>query len=342
MRIEKKWRRFRVARGRGLLTAAVTAVFSGCSMQLMDPRGAIGVDERRLILIALGVMLLVVVPVIVLTLYFAWRYRASNKRAVYAPTWAHSTRIEVVVWTIPCLIVIALAALIWQSTHRLDPYRPLDSKVAPIRVQVVALNWKWLFIYPDFGVATVNRLVIPVGTPIAFDITADSLMNSFFIPRLGSQVYAMPAMQTQLHLIADSAGTYQGISAAYSGPGFSDMHFAVDAVPRGNFNDWIAATRGSPAKLDASTYALLATPTIKAPVVSYGHVDGPVFERVVSRYMAMPNVDARSGDHATHMAAHGAMAADGQMIMPASSVPIVAAPTIADGRNAMQTHTTTE
>jgi cytochrome o ubiquinol oxidase subunit 2 len=264
------------------------SILSGCGMQLMDPKGAIGVDEKRLILISLGVMLLVVIPVIILTFYFAWRYRESNKKAVYAPTWAHSTPIEVVVWTIPCIIVIALAALIWKSTHTLDPYRPLDSVVKPVRVDVVALNWKWLFIYPDLGVASVNQLAVPVGTPINFEITAESLMNSFFIPRLGSQVYAMPAMQTKLHLIADSVGTYQGMSAAYSGPGFSDMHFDVNAMSTADFNAWVTHAKSSALSLNEQTYRDLAVPGIKQGVLVYGRVEGDVFEHVVNHYMPMP------------------------------------------------------
>ena len=181
---------------------------AGCNqLELMNPKGSIGTQEKDLILIALGLMLLVVIPVMVLTVAFAWRYRESNTRATYAPKWAHSTGIEAVVWSIPCVIVATLAVLVWKTTHSLDPYRPLESDVAPVNVEVVALNWKWLFIYPDYGVATVNRLPIPVGTPINFRLTSESIMNSFFIPQLGSQIYAMAGMETQLHLIADQAGT---------------------------------------------------------------------------------------------------------------------------------------
>lgn len=273
-------------------------MLSACSMQLMDPKGAIGVDERRLILLALGVMLLVVVPVIVMTLYFAWRYRASNDKATYAPTWAHSTRIELVVWTIPCIIVIALAALIWKSTHTLDPYRPLDSNVKPLNVEVVALNWKWLFIYPDYGVATVNALAVPVDTPIHFDITAESLMNSLFIPALGSQVYAMPGMKTQLHLIANSTGRFHGISAAYSGAGFSDMHFDVDAMSAADFQAWVATSKQSSQVLNAASYQALSKPSIKQAVETFGQVDAGVFDGAVNQYMAMPDsMPAHMSEH---------------------------------------------
>jgi cytochrome o ubiquinol oxidase subunit 2 len=264
-------------------------MLGGCSnMELLNPKGDIGVQEKVLILWALGLMLLVVIPVIVLTLVFAWRYRASNTTATYAPKWAHSTSIEVVVWSIPCVIVAFLAVLIWRTTHSLDPYRPLESDVAPVRVEVVALNWKWLFIYPDYGVATVNRLAIPVNTPIDFKLTSESMMNSFFIPQLGSQIYAMAGMQTQLHLIADSPGTYAGRSSAFSGPGFSDMHFDTVATSREAFDAWIREARNSPAVLDKSTYRRLEQPSTKTPVTIYASVAPGLFDSIVNRYMAWP------------------------------------------------------
>lgn len=270
---------------RRVLLCSVLLPLSGCSMTLFNPKGDIGAQEKTLILIALGVMLLVVIPVIALTLYFAWRYRASNVSATYAPKWAHSTKIEVVIWTIPCVIVAFLAILIWDTTHSLDPYQPLKSEVAPVRVQVVALNWKWLFIYPDYGVATVNQLHIPVDTPVEFKLTAESLMNSFFIPQLGSQVYAMAGMQTQLHLIANSPGVYAGMSSAFSGPGFSDMHFDTVATSRHAFDDWIGQARNSPLKLNQASYGMLEQPSDNQPVVTYTGVDPGLFDGVVNKYM---------------------------------------------------------
>jgi cytochrome o ubiquinol oxidase subunit 2 len=258
---------------------------SGCSSELLNPKGAIGAQEKDLILIAMGLMLLVVIPVILLTLYFAWRYRASNDKANYAPKWAHSTRIEVIVWSIPCVIVAFLAVLIWNTTHSLDPYRPLESKAAPVRVEVVALNWKWLFIYPDFGVATVNQLHIPVDTPVEFKLTAESLMNSFFIPQLGSQVYAMAGMQTKLHLIANSPGVYDGRSAAYSGAGFSDMHFKTVATSRQEFDSWLEQAKKSPLKLDKASYGALEQSSENNPVATYAAVDPGLFDGVVNKYM---------------------------------------------------------
>lgn len=274
------------ARRVALLTAV--ASLSGCSMDLLDPRGAIGVQEKTLILVALGLMLLVVVPVIGLTLWFAWKYRASNARAVYAPTWAHSTRIEVVVWAVPCVIVAILGVLIWRTTATLDPYRPIVASVKPVRVQVVALNWKWLFIYPDYGVATVNELAVPVGTPIDFELTAESLMNSFFIPRLGSQVYAMAGMRTQLHLVADEAGTYRGQSAAFSGEGFSDMHFETVAMPSADFAAWVLKAKQSPLAMDASKYRNVSLPATHVVPTVYASVEPDLFDGIVDRFSRQP------------------------------------------------------
>jgi cytochrome o ubiquinol oxidase subunit 2 len=220
----------------------------------------------------------------VLTLVFAWRYRASNTKATYAPSWAHSNRIEIVVWSIPCVIVAFLAVLIWRTTHTLDPYRPLVSETRPLRVEVVALNWKWLFLYPDYGIASVNRLEVPVDTPIDFKITSQSIMNSFFIPQLGSQVYAMAGMQTQLHLVADTPGTYAGLSSAFSGPGFSDMHFNAVAASRPEFEAWVHQAQNSSLSLDDAAYAALTQPSEKNPVTLYANAAPGLFDRILASY----------------------------------------------------------
>jgi cytochrome o ubiquinol oxidase subunit 2 len=254
-------------------------------MALFDPKGDIGMQEKHLILLALGLMLLVVIPVILLTLYFAWRYRESNKSATYAPKWAHSTAIEVIVWTIPCVIVAILALVIWRTAHSLDPSQPIESQTKPVRVEVVALNWKWLFIYPDYGVASVNQLAIPVDTPISFALTAESLMNSFFIPQLGSQIYAMSGMRTRLNLIANEPGIYAGQSSAFSGPGFSDMHFNTLATSRADFDAWIARAKQSPLSLDKAAYEALEKPSQKNPVAVYARVTPGLFDQVVGQYM---------------------------------------------------------
>lgn len=272
---------------RSVLGYVMIAMLSGCSVQLLNPAGDIGEQEKNLILLATGLMLLVVIPVIALTLYFAWRYRASNDKATYAPKWAHSTAIEVIVWSIPCVIVAVLAVIIWRTTHSLDPYKPIESSTPPMRVEVVALNWKWLFIYPDYGIASVNKLAIPVDTPVEFKLTADSIMNSFFIPKLGSQVYAMPGMQTKLHLIANSPGTFRGLSAAYSGAGFSDMQFETVASSRADFDNWVAQARGSSKRLDQQSYAVLAQDSHGYPVTVYGGFQTGLFNNIVNKYMHM-------------------------------------------------------
>ncbi|MGO4332223.1 ubiquinol oxidase subunit II [Cupriavidus sp. 2TAF22] len=283
--------------------AAAALLLSGCSMELFSPKGAIGHQEKSLIVISLALMLMVVIPVILLTLYFAWRYRASNTSATYAPKWAHSTAIEVVVWTIPCVIVAFLGFLIWGSTHKLDPYRPIESATAPVEVEVVALNWKWLFIYPQYGVASLNQLTIPVDTPISFRLTAESMMNSFFIPQLGSQVYAMAGMQTRLHLIADTPGVYLGQSAAYSGAGFSDMHFKTFATSRADFDRWIAEARKAARPLDEKTYRALELPSSKDPATLYSTVTPALFAGVVNKYMQSGDAICRANSPATLEAA---------------------------------------
>lgn len=265
--------------------ATAMLLLNGCTMELFAPQGSIGQQEKWLIIISLVLMLMVVIPVIFLTLYFAWRYRDTNTNATYAPKWAHSTKIEVVVWGIPCVIVAFLGILIWDTTHKLDPYRPIESNVAPVEVEVVALNWKWLFIYPQYGVASLNHLAIPVDTPINFKLTAESMMNSFFIPQLGSQVYAMAGMQTRLHLIANAPGVYLGQSAAYSGSGFSDMHFKTVATSREVFDNWIREAKQSARPLDEKTYRMLERPSSRDAVTLYSSVAPALFANVVDKYM---------------------------------------------------------
>jgi cytochrome o ubiquinol oxidase subunit 2 len=276
----KTCKRLLIPLGTGLLFS-----LSGCSnLVLLDPKGSVGAAEKTLILTASGAMLLVVVPVIVLTLLFAWHFRASNRSATYAPKWAHSTAIEVVVWTIPALIILFLGILTWRTTHELDPYKPIESNVKPINVEVVALNWKWLFVYPDLGIATVNQLAMPVGTPVNFQITSDAVMNSFFIPQLGSQIYAMAGMQTRLHLVADHAGDYMGVSSNYSGKGYSDMNFRALAMSHEDFDAWVAKVKAGPQHLSMDEYAAVAQPSEKNPVQYFSSVDPNLFRNIVAKY----------------------------------------------------------
>lgn len=264
----------------GFVTAA-SVFLSGCDMVILDPKGPIGDAEKNLILFATGLMLLVVVPVIIMAVAFAWRYRASNTKATYAPNWSHSSKIEAVVWTIPVIIILVLGTVTWITTHSLDPRKPIASAQKPLEVEVVSLDWKWLFIYPEYGVATVNELPLPVGRAVHFKLTSSGVMNAFFIPALGSQVYTMSGMQSQLNLRADHAGEYLGISANYSGSGFADMNFTAKALPADAFKAWVAKAKTAGA-LGKDEYAkLMARGT--APVATYGKVDDGLYYRILNR-----------------------------------------------------------
>jgi len=266
--------------------AGIALLLSGCSGGVLDPKGQIGIDEKNLIIIATILMLLVVVPVIVMTLYFAWKYRDSRTHEVYAPKWAHSTKIEATVWTIPIIIVAILGVITWQSTQDLDPYKPLEDKGEHLVVEVVSLNWKWLFIYPEQGIASVNELVFPANKPVQFKITSESTMNSFFIPQLGSQIYSMAGMETKLHLIANEPGTFDGYSANYSGAGFTGMQFDAIATPdESSFNTWVNQVKAQDEVLDPASYQTLALPSEYHPVTYYGQVTPGLFHSIVMKYM---------------------------------------------------------
>jgi cytochrome o ubiquinol oxidase subunit 2 len=251
---------------------------------VLDPKGAIGVAERALMIHAVEFMLIVAVPVYFLLFFFAYRYRASNKKAEYTPEWEHGRLEELVWWVIPLEIILVLGALTWGSTHRLDPTRALEGGPA-LQVQVVALDWKWLFIYPEQEVATVNYVMMPVDRPVEFSITADAPMNSFWIPQLGGQIYAMTGMATELNLVANEPGTYAGVSANYSGDGFSSMKFAARAVPEAEFDDWVARTRAASSTLSFSAYKELAKPGASAPEASFAAVEPDLFNAVMMQFM---------------------------------------------------------
>ncbi|GAP73870.1 ubiquinol oxidase subunit II [Pseudoalteromonas ruthenica] len=259
---------------------------SGCSGGVLDPKGQIGIDEKNLIIIATVLMLVVVIPVIIMTLYFAWKYRDGRDHEIYAPKWAHSSKIEAAVWTIPIVIIIVLGVITWRSTQALDPYKPLAGKGEHLTVQVVSLNWKWLFIYPEQGIATVNELVFPANVPVEYKITSQSTMNSFFIPQLGSQIYSMAGMETQLHLIANEPGTFKGFSANYSGAGFSGMKFNAIATPtQADFDTWVANVKAKGTKLDQHSYEALTQPSEYHPVSYYNEVEQGLFHSIVMKYM---------------------------------------------------------
>ncbi|KAB8314467.1 ubiquinol oxidase subunit II [Tolypothrix campylonemoides VB511288] len=274
------------------LLAGVAALLSGCGLVVLDPAGDVAARQGDLIVVATALMLIVIVPVIALTLLFAWRYRASNRAARYTPDWDHSTQLELVIWGVPLLIIIALGAVTWISTHLLDPYRPLDridagrpvpADMKPLEVQVVALDWKWLFVYPEQGIATVNELAVPVDRPVRFRITASSVMNTFYVPAMAGMIYGMPGMETELNAVINERGTYEGFSANYSGAGFSHMRFRVHGLDARGFDAWVAKVRTSPLALSRPAYLELEKPSKREPVRHYSHVDGLLFDAVVNR-----------------------------------------------------------
>nr|WP_276543113.1 ubiquinol oxidase subunit II [Bradyrhizobium elkanii] len=267
------------------------ALLGGCDFVVLAPAGDIAAQQRDLVVISTVLMLIIVLPVMALTVFFAWRYRQSNAAAPYEPEWDHSTQLELVIWSAPLLIIICLGALTWMGTHLLDPYRslgriaadkPIESKDTPLNVEVVALDWKWLFIYPDYGVAAVNELAAPVDRPIRFRITASSVMNSFYIPALAGQIYAMPGMETKLHAVANKEGTYRGFSANYSGAGFSGMHFDFKSLSSADFDKWIATAKTSANMLGRTDYLQLERPSQNDPVRLYRSVDRDLYKAVLN------------------------------------------------------------
>ncbi|MCA3184102.1 ubiquinol oxidase subunit II [Cupriavidus sp.] len=282
--------------GKMLLRCAAIAMLlglAGCSNAvLLSPSGDMAVRQRDLIIIATCLMLLIIVPVICLTLLFAWRYRESARDAPYNPEWDHSTVLELAIWAAPLLIIIALGAVTWVSTHQLDPYRPLtriderrpvSAEVKPLTVEVVAMDWKWLFLYPEQGIATVNELAAPVDRPIAFRITATSVMNTFFVPSLAGMVYAMPGMQTQLHAVINKPGEYEGLSANYSGAGFSHMRFKFHGMSNEDFDRWIQQAKSSGTPLSKDAYLKLAQPSESNPVQRYASVEPNLYKLILNR-----------------------------------------------------------
>jgi len=302
-----------VARLRLLPLLAALPLLSGCGLVVLDPAGDVARQQGDLIVISTVLMLLIIVPVMALTIFFAWRYRAANKDATYKPDWDHSTQLELVIWSAPLLIIICLGAVTWVATHLLDPYRPLArtapgkpvaAHVKPLEVNVVALDWKWLFIYPEQGVATVNELAVPVDRPLRFRISSSSVMNSFYVPALAGQIYAMPGMETKLHGVFDKTGSFEGFSANYSGAGFSNMRFAVKSLPAGEFDKWVAEAKASTeGDLDRLTYLKLEKPSEKEPVRRFAAVDPQLFDAVVNMCVEpgkmcmhdMMSIDAKGG-----------------------------------------------
>ncbi|TVV72024.1 ubiquinol oxidase subunit II [Sphingomonas solaris] len=274
-------------------SAAVPALFlGGCQMVVMNPAGDIALQQRNLVIFATVLMLLIVIPVIALVGLFAWRYRESNKEARYEPDWDHSTQLELVIWAAPLLIVICLGAVTWTGTHLLDPYRPIGridrdrpvpANAKPLEVQVVALDWKWLFIYPEYGFATVNELAAPVDRPIRFRLTSSSVMNAFYVPTLAGMIYTMPSMETKLHAVINKPGDYAGFSSNYSGAGFSGMRFRFYGMDDAGFAAWVARNRAAGGTLSRANYMKLEKPTEKVPVMRFASVAPGLFDAVVNQ-----------------------------------------------------------
>lgn len=277
---------------RGLLLASpILALLGGCDMVVLSPSGYVAAQQRDLLISSTLLMLIIIIPVMVLIVFFAWRYNVSRK-SNYDPDWHHSTSLELLIWATPLLIVICLGAITWVGTHKLDPFRPLDrigerrpipEGVTPIEIEVVALNWKWMFIYPQYGVATVNEAAVPVDRPINFRLTSQNVMNAFYVPALAGMIYAMPGMQSQLHAVMNFPGDYEGFSANYSGAGFSGMRFRFHGMDTEGFDAWIEGVRASDARLGRSDYLSLAQPSENVPPASFGTVDPDLFRRIVNR-----------------------------------------------------------
>ena len=264
-------------------------LLGGCEYLLFDPKGPIAAEQMELIVLSFLVMMIVVVPVIFMTIFFSVKYRENNTKAEYAPNWEHSNKVELVVWSVPLIIIIVLGVITYKTSYSLDPRQQIEPQTQPMRIQVVALDWKWLFIYPEQEIATVNELAIPVNTPVEFLITSDTVMNSFFVPQLGSMIYAMAGMENQLYLIADQEGTFRGMSANYSGFGFSGMKFDTHSYNENDFDDWMEKVKSSANPLSQEAYDSLVVKTKDHPVEYYSSVNPLMFNRIIERYTGVQN-----------------------------------------------------
>jgi cytochrome o ubiquinol oxidase subunit 2 len=270
------------------------AALGGCTEGVLDPRGPVASAERQVLFNSLGIMLAIVIPTILATLGVAFWFRESNQRARYRPNFRYSGRLEMLVWSIPAMTVFLVGGVAWVGAHDVSPRKPIASTEKALRIQVAALDWKWLFIYPDQGVASVNQLTIPVGAPVSFELTSSGVMNSFFVPQLGSQIYTMAGMLSHLELRADDPGTYRGMSAQFSGDGFSDMHFNVDAVSAEKFARWVDLARRAGPELNANTYADLAKPSKSVAPFTYRAVAPDLFGSILVSEMQSDDAMCRS------------------------------------------------
>lgn len=271
-----------------LAVAAVLLVLlfmNRSNFAVLNPEGTIASQQRDLLVFASALSLIVIVPVFFLIFFIAWKYRDSNTKAKYSPNWDHDHKLEFIWWAIPIVLIVILAIVTWVSSHNLDPYKPLASNKKPVTIQVVALEWKWLFIYPEQKIATVNYVEFPEKTPVNFQITADAPMNSFWIPKLGGQVYAMAGMQTKLHLMADREGVYDGSSSNISGEGFAGMRFKARSSSQANFERWVENVQHSPNKLSTSEYKKLAKQSKNHPQTLYASFESGLYDTVMMKYM---------------------------------------------------------
>jgi cytochrome o ubiquinol oxidase subunit 2 len=287
------------AKQRIIAAPALALLTSGCDRGILNPVGPVGSAEKTILINSTAIMLAIIIPTILATIAVAWWFRAGNKKARYRPDWEYSGAVEMVVWSIPALTVLLLGGIAWIGSHDLDPAKPLAARGDPLNVEVVSLDWKWLFIYPDQGIATVNQLVVPAGVPVSYRLTSATVWNSFFIPQFGTMIYTMPRMTTRLNLQADKPGVYEGLSSHYSGDGFSGMRFKVHAVPPQQFAAWAASAHSGP-PLDAATYDQLQKPSSYAKPFTYGSVAPGLFDAIVANRAPLP-ISPRTAPPALHV-----------------------------------------
>ncbi len=273
-----------------LIPGLILALLPGCKFDVLAPSGYIAEQLRDVLLITTVLILLIVIPVMIAIVIFAMKYRASKNHDEYDPHFHHSTQLELLIWAVPLLIIIWLGALTWVSTHKLDPYRPLDAEAkgvtgdeTPLEIQAVSMDWKWLFFYPEYGIATVNELAAPVDRPIRFRLTSTEVMNAFYIPALAGMIYTMPSMETRLHAVINEVGVYKGRSSHYSGAGFSGMHFKFHGLDDAGFDAWVKKVQASDTALDRAEYARLLKPSNRHPVTYYKDADAALYHDIVNR-----------------------------------------------------------
>ena len=264
------------------IAVAVSLLTGACNRGILDPVGPVAAAEKQILINSTAIMLAIIIPTMIATVAFAWWFRRGNSKATYRPDWEYSGAIEMVVWAIPALTIMLLGGIAWIGSHDLEPGKPLPSKVAPLKVDVVSLDWKWLFIYPDQGVATVNELVVPAGTPVSFRLTSATVWNVFWVPQMGTMIYTMPRMTTRLNLQADRHGSFNGLSGHFSGDGFPGMQFQVHSLPADQFAMWAQGARGSGPRLDGAGYADLSKPSSYVKPMTYGAVAPGLFDAIVA------------------------------------------------------------